>query len=83
MKFWIHIDQKANILDGRGYSVGLGAIDQTTFLPSAKATIWADKDSVLSFCHKRLKGCPLRDLGSRIEVDSRGETLAFVEMDAH
>lgn len=80
MRFWVHIDDKGDLLDGGGYPAEMEK-------PSEKATVWTSKDAVLAFCKRKFKGESVRDLGARIEVDLPSNaffparTLAFVEMD--
>lgn len=99
MKVWVHRSTHTDaLLDGGGFPVALGNIPEVTFangstsparrVPSAKVTIWADKEAAMAFMRKSFKGCELRDLGNRIEVDLPekdsllpARTLYMVEVD--
>jgi hypothetical protein len=77
--FWIHTDG-TTLLDARGFPPELGKRKHGTF-PSAKATVWADKTAVLTFCQRKFKGNVIRDNGNTIEVDIPPDAHAVTDVD--
>ncbi len=88
IKVWMHFVGTV-LLDASGYPVPLGDVPERKFhdgveparhIPSAKITVWADKEAVLAFVTRTFKGRVVRDLGNRLEIDMPTETLVIAEV---